>query len=103
VSRSSVSGSGPPLFDKASNQGPQSQLLVGRQFQYGQLLDKDYSQAKLWIQKAADQGFASAQMALGQLFEYTDQDYAQAKLWYQKAADQGNTFAKTSMDRLKTK
>ena len=55
-----------------------------------------YTQAAFWYRKAADQGDADAQDALGDLYDKgqgVPQDYAQAALWYRKAADQGNSSA----------
>lgn len=54
-------------------------------------------------QKAAEQGNAKAQFAVGALYENGDgvkQDNAQALSWYRKAAEQGHDAAKAALPRL---
>jgi TPR repeat protein len=59
--------------------------------------EKDRSEAEKSFQKAAELGYAEAQVNLAELFdEYTGRkndgakDFKKAQLWYQKAADQGH-------------
>ena len=62
-----------------------------------------YTQAVYWFRKAAEQGDADAQYALGVLYgdgEDADQDYAQAALWYRKAAEQGDVDAQRLLGGL---
>jgi TPR repeat protein len=62
-----------------------------------------YTQAALWFRKAADQGDAEAQDALGDLYDSDQgglQDYEQAAFWYRKAADQGYADAQWSLGGL---
>jgi len=59
-------------------------------------VQQDYAEAAKWYRKAAEQGFAWAQTALG--FKYQEgtgvpQDYAEAAKWYRKAAEQGFAWA----------
>lgn len=59
-----------------------------------------YTQAAFWYLKAAEQGDADAQDALGDLYEKGQgvaQDYAQAVLWHRKAAEQGDADAQESL------
>ena len=69
-------------------------------YQNGQGVAQDYSQARAWYQKAADQGYAAAQDGLGTMY-YSGygvaQDYSQARAWYQKAADQGRPTAQYNL------
>jgi TPR repeat protein len=61
---------------------------------------KDDTQAAFWLRKAAEQGLAVAQGALGNLYENgrgVPQDYAQAILWYRKAAEQGYAPSQSSL------
>jgi uncharacterized protein len=51
-----------------------------------------------WYRKAADQGNASAQSALGSMYAFS-RDYAAAASWYRKAADQGNAHAQSDLAR----
>ncbi|MBF0107022.1 MAG: SEL1-like repeat protein [Deltaproteobacteria bacterium] len=58
----------------------------------GERLEKDLSKAVYWYQKAAEQGYASAQYILGLTYRHGDgveKDYEMAFKWYQKAAAQG--------------
>jgi TPR repeat protein len=62
-----------------------------------------YAQAAFWYRKAAEQGSADAQDALGDLYnsgQGVRQDYAQAALWYRKAAEQGNDEAQDALGDL---
>jgi hypothetical protein len=63
----------------------------------------DYPQAMLWWRKAADQGDAEAQAAVGWLYfngRGVPKDYSQAMLWFRKAADQGNAGAQNNIGVL---
>ena len=56
-----------------------------------------------WYQKAADQGYADAEYALGSFYENglgIEKDYGKARAWYQKAADQRNTDAQAGLSRI---
>jgi hypothetical protein len=53
---------------------------------------QDYTEAAEWYRKAAEQGFARGQNALGFIYIHgrgVPQNYAEALTWYRKAADQG--------------
>ena len=56
-----------------------------------------------WYQKAADQGNASAQNNIGDLYYWGNgvkQDYEEAMKWYRKAAAQGNAIAQMNIGHL---
>jgi TPR repeat protein len=62
-----------------------------------------YTQAAFWYRKAAEQGDADAQDALGDLYnsgQGVRRDYAQAAPWYRKAAEQGDADAQDSLGDL---
>jgi TPR repeat protein len=66
----------------------------------GKGVPQDYSEALLWIRKAADHGDARAQSALGYMYyngEGVAQDYAEAVHWYRKAAEQGDPLAQQGL------
>jgi len=70
---------------------------------YGFDVSKDYAQAMQWYRKAADQGNADAQNAIGEMYlkgQGVRQDYAQAMRWYRKAADQGLAEARNNVGYL---
>jgi len=69
---------------------------TGKQFEGKQ----DYVAAMRWYRKAADQGNALAQVAVGNLYGMAQgvaQDYGEALRWYRKAADQGNNEAEDNV------
>jgi hypothetical protein len=62
----------------------------------GEGVPHDYAEAAKWCRKAADQGMAKAQFALGNMYaigEGVPQNDAEAVKWYRQAADQGMTKA----------
>ena len=61
------------------------------------------AQARLWFQRAADQGFAEGQRRLGRLYDWVDpsaNDDAQAALRYALAAQQGDAVAQNNLGLL---
>ena len=61
---------------------------------------QDYKEALKWYRKAAKQGDASAQYALGLMYgvgQGVAQDYKEALKWYRLAAEQGNADAKQKL------
>ena len=76
---------------------------MGYMYQYGQGVEKDYSEAVKWYKKAADQGYAGAQCNLGVMYENgygVEKDYSEAAKWYRKAADQGYDRALRNLSEL---
>lgn len=62
--------------------------------------DEDYVQGKELLEKAAANGYADAQYALGLTYACgygVEQDYTKAAEWYQKAADNGNADAQLQL------
>jgi hypothetical protein len=56
------------------------------------VLKENHVKVAYWYRKAAEQGVASAQYMLGEMFDHgqgVPQDYAQAAVWMCKAAEQG--------------
>jgi Trypsin-like peptidase domain/Sel1 repeat len=73
-----------------------AQLSLGRAYQKGRGVPRDYVQAAAWYRKAAEQGESLAQDNLGRAYmdgRGVPQDYVQAAAWYRKAAEQGETAA----------
>ena len=60
-------------------------------YYFGEGVKQDYAKALEWFQKAAEQGYATAQNNLGSMY-YNGQgvkvNYAKAAEWFQKAAQQ---------------
>ena len=78
----------------------EAQLFVGNIF----FQDELYKQAEPWLNKAATQGNALAQYALGTIFlsggDGIKQDYEEAVKWYNLAAKQGLAFAQISLGNM---
>ncbi len=54
----------------------------------------------IWLQQAADQGVANAQVSLGWMYLTglgVEQDLQRARSWYRKASLQGNEQAKKAL------
>jgi uncharacterized caspase-like protein len=75
-------------------------------YENGRGVNQDYAEALKWYRKAADQGYADGQYALGFMYENgrgVTQDYAEALKWYRKAADQGNNDARLAVNRVNSR
>src|SRR6516164_5783214 len=72
-------------------------------YHVGDGVGQDYAEAMKWYRKAADQGDAASEEAIGSLYEWgrgVGQDYAEAMKWYRKAADQGNAASEEAIGSL---
>ncbi len=66
----------------------------------GKGVQQDYSEAISWYRKAAYQGDAQSEYALGYMYYYGQglpQDYSDAIRWYRKAADHGYPDARRAL------
>jgi TPR repeat protein len=87
-----------PLADQGN---ARAETILGSMYEYGEGVPKDYSEARIWLKKAADQGSSEAQFQLG--FTYVNpvvaynlgaaKNYNEAGIWFRKAADQGHVLA----------
>ena len=62
----------------------------------GKGVPQDYVEAVKWYRKAAEKGFAPAQVNLGRMYDEgagVPQDYAEAVKWVRNAAEQGYAMA----------
>jgi len=69
-------------------------------YRRGQGFKRDYDKAFYWYQKSANQGYASAQLNLGNMYYAgfgVAKDFNKARYWYLKAAAQGNTNAQHNL------
>lgn len=81
---------------EANSGNARAQYELGLYYSTGKFVPKDYSQALLWYDKAAEQGDAMGENGLGFLYSNAlgvPQNYTTAILWYHKAAEQGNSKA----------
>ena len=90
---------------KAEVGDPEAQYLLGWLFRYGKKegIFMDYEQAVYWYRKAADQGHAAAQNALGWMYKSgkgVSVDKKQAAYWFRKAAVQGHAVAQYGLGSI---
>lgn len=86
--------------EKSAKQGdPKSQALLG--FKY--FAENNYELAIKWFEKAANQGLATAQLQLGDMYangQGVQQNYIIACQWYMKAANQGEQEAQYALGNI---
>ena len=66
-------------------------------------IGQDYAEAVKWYRKAAEQGFAGAQLNLGLCYyngDGVERDYDEAMKWIRKAAEQNYDLAIKALERL---
>ena len=94
-------------YTRAAEQGdPDSELALSGWYLTGVegLLRQSDTEAYLWARKAADQGFAKAEYAVGYYSEMgigVRQDLEEARRWYMRAASQGNKSAMQRINEIK--
>ena len=82
---------------------PAEQFTLGKKYDKGDGVPQDKAQALTWYRKAAEQGYAQAQLLLGIIYDQgvgVAQDYAQALDWYRKAAEQGYAKAQYNLGAM---
>ena len=80
-----------------------AQNHLGVHFYLGLGVERDWSQALLWYEKAAKQGDPGAQLNYGLMFQNgygTNSDIGAAFMWYYASYRQGNATAGRYMDTL---
>ena len=84
---------------EAAGGNADAELLLVLMERYGSGDVKDSREAEELLTKAAEQGSAVAEAALGEMFD-SSEDYAKAAEWYRKAAEHGIPAAETCMGDL---
>ncbi|HEY5037904.1 MAG TPA: tetratricopeptide repeat protein [bacterium] len=88
-------------FQKAADQGdPYAQYSVGRFYEKGWGVTRNYKEALQWFLKAAAKEYKDAQFALGFFYENgwgVQKDYSEALWWFRKAANQGSAKAENNI------
>jgi TPR repeat protein len=79
---------------------PHPLFYLGVAFRDGEGVEKDEKEAVRWFRKAAEQGYAMAQVELGKVYYYgqgVKKDNTEAIKWYRKAAEQGYSFGQYNL------
>lgn len=93
------------LLPLAVSGNAQAQEKIGRLYDRGKGLPKDYAEAERWYRRAAEKGDAPAQSRLAFMYRsgkagsksIGPENYAEALNWYRKAAEQGNALAQVGL------
>ncbi len=97
------------LLRKAKAGDAVAQVILGVMYDDGDGVPENDAEAVKWYRKAADQGFAPGQVALGVMFllggmyddgEGVPENYVLAHMWLNLARAQGLANAKTALDLL---
>ena len=90
------------LFSRAEGGNARAQMQLGLRYVMGRGVPADDALAQTWLEKAAGQGNAVAQLSLASLmvFESDVQDAPGAAVWYGRAAEQGNAQARSELARM---
>jgi TPR repeat protein len=81
---------------------PRNMFMLGYLYFYGRGVAENYSRAKYWYEKAAENGDNNAMTTLAFLYEWglsVPKDYAQAKYWYERAAKNGSKKAMENLSK----
>ncbi|MBQ3965626.1 MAG: sel1 repeat family protein [Treponema sp.] len=79
----------------AANGNPYFQFCLGRCYEHGQQVEKNYEEAVTWYTLSAEQGYRMAQNNLACMYldgNGVPKDAAKAIYWFEKAAEKGDAF-----------
>lgn len=100
VSAPAVPGAEPDALSGAAI----DQVLLGIQYYFGgEGVPQDHAKAAHWFRKAAEQGYASGQRWLGEMYaegKGVPQDFQEAVHWYRKAAKQGDAHGQIRLGTM---
>ena len=82
----------------AEQGGAEAQYNLGVMYNIGDGVPEDKLEAAKWFRKAAEQGLAVAQAALG--LQLLAKDKPEAVKWFRKAAEQGSSSAQFHLGRM---
>ena len=77
-------------IEDAERGDTKSQIILGRMYNTGTVVPKNYAEAVRWLSRAVEYGHVEAQIALGYMYskgEGVDESDPEAIQWYRKAAD----------------
>jgi len=82
---------------------PEAEFELSKRYYHGTGVRRSYREAARWAREAANQGLASAQVAIGDLClrgEGVTQSATEAASWYRKAAEKGHPMGQEQLARL---
>lgn len=90
------------IKQKANAGSRRAQAILGKRYEIGFEVRKSEKQALAWYRKSAEQGFALAQMRLGEIYrqmhlDEKQEDMEEAIHWYRQAANQGIVAAQLEL------
>ena len=88
------------LRTRARQGDADAQLMLGINYDLGDFVPEDTTEAARWFELAAKQGDAEAQYNLGLMYDRGDgvpEDHAEAARWYRMAAEQGDADAQFNL------
>ena len=88
------------LLDLAAQENQVAQYALYVIYEQGNVVDKDATIARLYLQRAAEGGYADAQYSLGKQY-FDDGSVADALVWLEKSVAQKNTAAQKLLKAIK--
>lgn len=91
------------LLPAAEGGSPVAQYRIGRMYDDGNGVVRNYAKAREWYLKAARQGNADAQRDLGTLYAWgrgVDKSPEVAARWYRRAAERGDPEAQEALGKM---
>jgi hypothetical protein len=88
---------------RAQQGDAKSQFDLGHMYFHGEGVPQDYTEALLWLRKAADQGNAQAQYGIGYMYHYgkgVPQNNIEALRWLRLSAQQGDAKAESNLGTM---
>lgn len=89
-----------PQYAAARHGDTQAQFELGKVLLHGDGVERNTTEAMVWLRKAAESDHRGAQVLLGNTLSRgvdVDQDYAEAARWYLRAAQRGDAEAQYVM------
>ena len=88
------------LLDLAAQENQVAQYALYVIYEQGKVIDKDVTIARLYLQRAAEGGYADAQYSLGKQY-FNDGSVADAIVWLEKSVAQQNVPAQKLLEAIK--
>lgn len=93
------------IYRQLADQGDaEAQYMIGQMHTYpGTGVEHDYSQAEIWFRKAAEKGYADAQVGLAFIYlngRGATANLAEAIKWFERAAEQGEEASRSVLNLI---